>query len=113
MRKYVLNRYHERLNIAKKKLGDKCVQCGCTDDLEFDHIDPSTKLFSMSRSSGVSEKRFNEELNKCQLLCKKCHKEKHSAKNNHGTLACYRYCRCELCKTCKHEYDKKYRLDHL
>lgn len=28
-------------------LGGKCVRCGATEDLEFDHIDPSTKVFAV------------------------------------------------------------------
>jgi len=29
-------------------LGGRCVRCGATEDLEFDHIDPSTKRFTIS-----------------------------------------------------------------
>jgi hypothetical protein len=28
-------------------LGGACVRCGATEDLEFDHIDPSTKVFAI------------------------------------------------------------------
>jgi 5-methylcytosine-specific restriction endonuclease McrA len=55
-------------------LGGKCVECSSETDLEFDHIDKNSKSFPISRSP--SEKCFWEELEKCQLLCKKCHRRK-------------------------------------
>lgn len=52
-------------------LGGKCVQCGATENLEFDHIDPAMK--SNHRIWSWSWARINEELAKCQLLCVSCH----------------------------------------
>lgn len=77
--KYMTRRYHIRRAKAIKQLGSVCVQCNEADTtlLEFDHIDPSTKLFVIGRRlSAISEKRLQVELNKCQLLCKSCHFEK-------------------------------------
>lgn len=45
---------------------------------EYDHIDPQTKLFSISRGilSGRTESELKHELTKCQLLCNSCHRKK-------------------------------------
>lgn len=104
---YQLHRYHKIIKEAKEKLGDKCAQCGSTDNLEFDHIDPTIKSFVITEEWGCSEKVFNEELDKCQLLCKEHHILKSikeagklpakNTNNRHGTLSMYRYCKCELC----------------
>jgi hypothetical protein len=57
-------------------MGGKCISCGCKDNLEFDHIDPSTKSFNISSGYNKTKKELFEELSKCQLLCNKCHLEK-------------------------------------
>jgi hypothetical protein len=62
--------------ILIEKLGGKCVECGCTETLEFDHIDPSTKSFNISAGYHKPKEVLEEELAKCQLLCNKCHIEK-------------------------------------
>jgi len=62
--------------ILIEKLGGKCVECGCTETLEFDHIDPTTKSFNISAGYHKPKKVLEEELAKCQLLCNKCHVEK-------------------------------------
>lgn len=61
---------------AKKKLGGKCVWCGTMENLEFDHIDPAQKLFTIS-SFPYSAEMWWKEVEKCRLLCRSCHK-KHS-----------------------------------
>lgn len=79
-------------------LGGRCVRCGSEDDLEFDHVDPSKKSYSlMGRWSHGWEANL-EELNKCQLLCESCHKDKHAPR--HGTISMYRNrrCRCDECR---------------
>ena len=55
-------------------MGGSCVVCGSEDNLEFDHIKPSDKSFSISRYYGSLE-NIEAELKKCQLLCKQCHLE--------------------------------------
>lgn len=84
MRQYMARRYARRMAEATALLGGRCVHCGSTVDLEFDHIDPSTKEFVISqRMAGVSEKRLEAELKKCQLLCKSCHEEKSIGERAH------------------------------
>lgn len=115
MKEYMRKRYAERRKAAIEKLGGKCVICGSIDDLEFDHIDPDTKTFTIAHRPSKNEKHFWEEIEKCQLLCKTCHIEKsikdngkQKAKGTHGTLSSYRYCRCSICKKAKAEHHKQY-----
>lgn len=60
-------------------LRDKsCTNCGVSDIrvLEFDHIDPSKKSFSIARGIGsaLSWASILAEIAKCQILCANCHK---------------------------------------
>ena len=72
---YVRAKYQERRAAGIAHLGGACVLCGSTEDLHFDHIDPTTKSFNIS-SSNISNSKFWAELKKCQLLCSPHHKEK-------------------------------------
>jgi hypothetical protein len=56
-----------------------CVDCGESDPvvLEFDHDDPSTKLFTIGSTVGdVSQKTLFEEISKCSVRCANCHRRK-------------------------------------
>lgn len=113
----MLERYHRRRNDAIEQLDGCCVKCKTTEHLDIDHIDPKTKEFTIGQCGSVSEERWQNELKKCQLLCKKCHKLKTLENNNqvsarevHGTLSSYRYCKCDACKAAKREYNRKYKL---
>ena len=72
------------------QLGGKCVQCGVTEGLEFDHIDPdikSERLKGSGRMSIVSlpTEEGRAEMARCQLLCKKpCHREKTAKERRQG-----------------------------
>jgi 5-methylcytosine-specific restriction endonuclease McrA len=67
----------KRRGILLEKLGGKCVWCGTTEELTFDHIDKTTKSFVLSGKGldGDWEKILRE-LDKCQILCDTCHKKK-------------------------------------
>ena len=67
-------RRKKRLQEMKDKLGNKCVRCGATENLQFDHIDPKTKCFNVNPQD--SWEKTLPELYKCQLLCPPCHLEK-------------------------------------
>ena len=67
-------RRKKRLQEMKDKLGNKCVKCGATKNLQFDHIDPKTKCFNVNPQD--SWEKTLPELYKCQLLCPSCHLEK-------------------------------------
>lgn len=115
---YELARYHSRRGRAVERLGGRCVVCGSTENLEFDHIDAATKTGSIGSIWSYSEKRFLEEVDKCQLLCHEHHVDKtrvcgdHSGGRNrvdnpqHGTEVMYRRerCRCETCRQWKRDY---------
>jgi 5-methylcytosine-specific restriction endonuclease McrA len=79
LKNYMTRRYHRRRGEAIKQLGGRCVVCGESnpDKLEFDHVDSTTREFTIAKKlAGVSEEKLQAELEKCQLLCKKCHQEK-------------------------------------
>lgn len=75
--------YKERKIHLIKLLGGCCENCGYDKNisaLEFNHIDPSTKNFSID-SRHISNLKLDalyEELNKCNLLCANCHREYHN-----------------------------------
>lgn len=65
-------------------ISDKfCVDCGERDlvVLEFDHRDPKTKSASISNmiSAGLSVKRIEEEIQKCDVRCANCHRRRTAA----------------------------------
>ena len=57
-----------------------CIGCGSQEQLEIDHIDPSLKECNPAKSFGSKtiSKRIWDEIDKCQLLCYDCHREKTS-----------------------------------
>jgi hypothetical protein len=83
----VYDRNHEF--VKKQKLRDEgCKLCGLTIEdtlglfnyFEYDHMDPTTKHSAISRmcSQRLSIGTIMQELAKCRLLCRPCHR-KHSA----------------------------------
>lgn len=117
MNAYMKARWEVRRRQAVDKLGGKCVRCGTTKELEFDHIKPETKKMTIARASSMNEKFFWEEVAKCQLLCKTHHVEK-TAKEigavGHGEgKTGKRGCKCIPCKTRKSEYMRDYRKDKI
>lgn len=115
-KQYELVRYHKKRQKAIEILGGKCVNCGSTESLEIDHINPDEKEFNISKIWSLSDKRFLKELQKCQLLCHSCHDEKTYGimrKNRkHGTWAMYRRarCKCNICKEFFNNYRQNWRL---
>jgi 5-methylcytosine-specific restriction endonuclease McrA len=78
-------REFQRNWVAKRRAdwfsNKSCVRCGSQEDLQIDHIDPKTKshLLKSLHNNAIwswSEKRREDELAKCQVLCDPCHKEK-------------------------------------
>ena len=60
--------------------GGKCTKCGynkypCA--LDFHHLDPSKKDFCISKRKNCSIEILKPELDKCILLCRNCHAERH------------------------------------
>lgn len=80
--KYQSNYRKERIRKLKLHFGGKCTKCGydkCLDALDFHHIDPNTKLFSLRQFRGRSWKTQLTEAEKCQLVCANCHREIHTS----------------------------------
>ena len=59
--------------------GGKCQNCGynkCVGAMDFHHQNPQEKDFTISGNAGKWE-NIRKELDKCDLLCKNCHAERH------------------------------------
>lgn len=110
-------RQYQREYLAAKRAaylnGKYCVECGSTQRLEIDHIDPTQKITHAFWS--WSEERRLVELAKCQILCYDCHKKKtimQTLRKNvpHGTITMYRRgCHCNECKGAKARDTAAYR----
>lgn len=105
---------------AYKILGGKCKVCGSTEKLEFDHVDPASKSFHIASNWTRARKDLFQELQKCQLLCKKHHTEKSLAEGSfnhipwnkgvrsHGISGYNFGCRCDICRLAKKTHRAKY-----
>ena len=67
----------ERRQYLEEYLGGKCVRCGATEKLDFDHIIPANKSYTIgSNITCFSLEELIMEVDKCQLLCRPCHIQK-------------------------------------
>lgn len=97
--------YTLKMALLRRLFGGKCVKCGATDRLEFDHVNPATKLFSVSVGWSSRWDVLLRELAKCQLLCRQCHLRKTypditlPVPLGHGSKYKYSHgCRCRECQ---------------
>lgn len=81
--KISLERLERKRELIRLK-GGRCFICAydrCEAALEFHHVDPAFKEFSLSKMSQGKSLKLREallrELNKCVLLCCRCHREVH------------------------------------
>lgn len=120
-------RKYNREWIAKRKAayfeGKSCVDCGSTENLEVDHVDPSTKLPGLKTTTKVSKRtahlwtmsdeRRSVELAKCVPRCRTCHQAKTSreraATRKHGQTLYKMGCRCSICSQSQSERLARYR----
>lgn len=78
------NRLEKIKQEAVKYKGGKCSQCGydkCLDALDFHHIDPLQKDWSIRSSlmrKSLHLEKLKPELDKCLLVCCRCHREIHA-----------------------------------
>lgn len=86
------SRKRRREYLIKYK-GGKCEICGynkCIGALDFHHLDPSNKSFSIASTGRRNIERNMEidikEVDKCILLCSNCHRELHYELNNKPNL---------------------------
>ena len=78
--KETAERYRKNKRAALAYKGDKCSMCGydkCVAALDFHHLDPATKDPNWHTLRGRSLKQIKQELDKCILVCNRCHKEIH------------------------------------
>ena len=76
MREERREHHNERRAHCIEYLGGKCVVCGTTHNLQFDHIKREGKKYSIASKLSYKFDNLKEELDKCQLLCVDCHKVK-------------------------------------
>jgi NAD-dependent dihydropyrimidine dehydrogenase PreA subunit len=78
----------ERVKLWRRRLktrlvegfGGKCGVCEYNrtqNALEFHHLDPNEKDFTLSKARNLKWEVFVEEAKKCVLLCANCHREVH------------------------------------
>lgn len=111
-----MKRYYYLKKILIEYLGGQCIACGNKEKLEFDHINSENRKFVITQKLLVYKfDKILEEIEKCQLLCHKCHMKKSMeqrgkkmAEGRHGTVSLYRYCKCNKCKKANSEYMKNY-----
>jgi hypothetical protein len=62
--------------------------------LDFHHLDPSSKTTEVAKLESSSYERIQNEINKCVVLCKNCHAEAH-----HGSFVPVEsmLCHIEIC----------------
>lgn len=66
--------------LAVLYLGGKCSCCGYNKSysaLDFHHINPEEKEFTIAKNTSLSWKKMKAEIQKCILLCANCHREEH------------------------------------
>jgi len=59
--------------IEKWYKGRTCVICGRCVDLHYVHRNPDERTFLINHMRHMNEDRVQEEINKCEVLCDKCH----------------------------------------
>ena len=78
----------ERQQALKKRAveykGGCCSRCGYDryiGSLEFHHVNPDGKDFTLAHAKSTSFENVKAELDKCLLLCANCHREEHARIN--------------------------------
>ena len=62
-------------DIIAEHCGESCCKCGSTENLEYDHINPSLKESKQSFLS-IGKESLLRQIDNIQVLCRKCHTTK-------------------------------------
>lgn len=105
-------RAYQREWVARRRaewLADRaCIDCGTTERLEVDHVDPAQKIDH--RIWSWSLPRRTVELAKCVVRCETCHRDRHAAERRvHGIKRYEKGCRCEVCRATKAASNRRHR----
>lgn len=92
--------------------GGVCVECGydkCEGALQFHHLDPQSKDFSLSHinPNSISMEELQKEVDKCIILCANCHAKKHFVDDKVGLIMrlppssspVYESRKCRICES--------------
>ncbi len=74
----------------KVKAGNRCMDCGFTGhpwQFDFDHREPSGKEFRIS-SYKYGVDRLRQEVEKCDLVCANCHRNRTHRQRCPGCIDC-------------------------
>ena len=87
VRKNEREKYHskqEKLIELKKTM--PCKKCGCQKHylIDFHHIDPAEKNFTISKNPHAKFETLLKEIEKCIPLCSNCHREFHYLEKEQG-----------------------------
>ncbi len=85
--KYARNVFNNSKWLIDLKIGLKCEKCGFNHPaaLDFHHLDPSTKEFTVSgrmTCSKENKEKVLNEIKKCIILCSNCHRIEHATNYN-------------------------------
>jgi 5-methylcytosine-specific restriction endonuclease McrA len=77
-RAYYRARYAKKRAALVASLGGKCVDCGGTERLELDHVDPRQKSFDLGPrwANRADHPAVVAEMRKVVLRCHGCHRQK-------------------------------------
>lgn len=74
--------FTEWLQVLRTNNG--CEDCGTHEGLlDHHHVDPATKSHNISDMYNYSLDALEDELEKCVILCRSCHKKRHAIPNNY------------------------------
>ena len=88
VRAFERQKYAKKMNIINEfKSQFACAHCGDNRYyvLDFHHIDPSKKDYSISHNSHAKIETVMKEVKKCIALCSNCHREFHFLNKEYGT----------------------------
>lgn len=81
------NKYHQRKEkVIEYKTNSCCAKCGEKRFylLDFHHLDPNAKDYTISHNSRIKFENLMKEIDKCILLCSNCHREFHYLEREKG-----------------------------